>query len=177
MKKYHLSPGYFLSVATLEPRKNLQGLIKAYLKGKFSQNLILAGSEGWQNSEISKLVKTNNKIKLLSGFKHSLCFENITDVEGYVSEKIFDCFKAKCIPIYWGASNIENYIPKDCFIDFREFKEYKKLLDFINSIDEVKYNEYIKNIEKLLKDKKFLKPWFEDGFANFFLEDVLEIKT
>lgn len=116
-----------------------------------------------------------DKIKLLSNFKYCLCFENLTNVNGYITEKIFDCFKAKCVPIYWGASNVEKYIPKKCFIDFRDFGDYKKLLIFLTSINEARYNQYIKNIEKLLKDKKFIALWSEDGYSNFFLSDVLEI--
>ena len=121
--------------------------------------------------------EVDDKIELLSNFKYCLCFENLTDVNGYITEKIFDCLKAKCIPIYWGATDIEKYIPKNCFIDFRDFGSYKKLLDFLNLIDEDAYNNYIKNIEKLLLDKKFRDTWFEDGFANFFLKDILKIKN
>ncbi len=41
---------------------------------------------------------------------------------GYITEKIWDSFKARSIPIYWGASNIEEYIPINTFIDFRKFE-------------------------------------------------------
>lgn len=116
-----------------------------------------------------------DKIELLSNFKYCLCFENMTNVNGYITEKIFDCFKAKCVPIYWGASNIEKYIPKNCFIDFRDFKDYKDLLIYLDSIDEKKYNNYIDNIKKLLANKEFIDMWFEDRFTNFFLENVLAI--
>ena len=116
----------------------------------------------------------DNKIELLSNFKYSLCFENLTDATGYVTEKIFDCLKAKCVPIYWGATDIEKYIPKNCFIDFRDFRSYDKLLKYLNSIDEKIYNNYIVNIQNLLKDKKFIDTWFEDQFAKFFLEDILD---
>lgn len=117
-----------------------------------------------------------NKIELVSNFKYCLCFENLTDVNGYVTEKIFDCLKSKCVPIYFGASDIEKYIPKNCFIDFRRFRDYGELLKFLDSIDEKEYNKYIENIEKLLSDKKFINTWFENQFAKFFLKDILEIK-
>lgn len=121
--------------------------------------------------------EVDNKIELLSNFKYCICFENLAEVKGYVTEKIFDCLKARCVPVYWGASDIAKYIPKNCFIDFRNFDGYEKLLNFLVSIDERQYNTYIKNIEKLLSDKKFIDMWFEDGFAKFFLKDVLEIKN
>lgn len=121
--------------------------------------------------------EVDDKIELLSNFKFSMCFENLTGANGWITEKIFDCLKARCVPIYWGATDIEKYIPKSCFIDFRDFKDYGKLLDYLNSIDEIEYNKYIENIEKLLSDKKFRGTWFEDGFAKFFLRDILEIKN
>lgn len=121
--------------------------------------------------------EVDNKIELLSNFKYCLCFENLTEVDGYITEKIFDCLKAKCVPIYWGATDIKNYIPDECFIDFRRFMDYSKLLIYLQSIDENRYNKYIENIENLLSNKKFRNEWFEDQFARFFLEDVLELKN
>lgn len=121
--------------------------------------------------------EVDDKIRLLSTFKFSLCFENVTNVNGYVTEKIFDCLKAKCVPIYWGASDIEKYIPQNCFIDFRDFSDYDKLLNYLTLIDEKTYNTYIDNIQKLLSNKRFIDTWFEDGFAKFFLEDILEIQN
>lgn len=121
--------------------------------------------------------EVDNKIELLSNFKFCLCFENLTDINGYITEKIFDCLKAKCVPIYWGATDITDYIPKNCFIDYRNFGSYKELLDFLTSLDETAYNRYIRNIQKLLSDKKFITLWFEEGFAEFFYKDILKIQT
>ena len=119
--------------------------------------------------------KVDDKIELLSNFRYCLCFENLTDVPGFITEKIFDCFKAKCVPVYWGASDIEKHIPKNCFIDFRDFKSYRKLLNYLDLMPESKYNSYIKNIETLLSDKRFINTWFEKGYADLFLRDILEV--
>ena len=52
-KKYNLAEHYILSLSTLEPRKNLQLLIKAYLKldKKYDVSLVLAGRKGWKMSQ------------------------------------------------------------------------------------------------------------------------------
>lgn len=114
-----------------------------------------------------------DKIEVLSQFKYCIVFENLTNVNGFITEKIFDCFKARCVPIYWGANDIEKYVPTNCYIDFREFLNYEKLLAYLNSIDESTYNRFVQNIGKLLADKKFIADWFEEGFAKFFSENVL----
>lgn len=114
-----------------------------------------------------------DKIEVLSHFKYCICFENLTNVNGFITEKIVDCFKARCVPIYWGADDITRYIPKTCFIDFRNFRNYRKLLTYLQALNESTYRKYIENIENLLADKKFIADWFEEGFAKFFSENVL----
>lgn len=111
------------------------------------------------------------KLKLISKYKFNLCFENCI-VAGYISEKIIDCFKASTVPVYLGAPNVEKYIPKNCFIDFRDFSDYSSLLIFLKSIRESEYNNYIKNGQKLLKSKRFRSTWFEEGFLEKFLESI-----
>lgn len=114
---------------------------------------------------------SRDKYTLLSKFKFSLCFENCVS-EGYISEKIFDCFKARCVPVYLGAPNIEDYISNKCFIDYRKFKSYKELVEFLNSIDEETYNGYLGEIEKLLFSREFLDRWSSDAFAKVFCGSI-----
>ncbi len=54
--KYNLSPQekYFLAIATLEPRKNLNRLVQAFLRAKIPHyNLLIAGRVGWGDVKIS----------------------------------------------------------------------------------------------------------------------------
>lgn len=89
-------------------------------------------------SKIMKHFKgsVESKFTTYSNYDFALCFENL-EMKGYITEKIFDCFYAGVIPIYWGASDIENYIPKNCYIHFKDFKNYndlsKHLLNLSNS--------------------------------------------
>ena len=53
----------------------------------------------------------------------------------YVTEKIYDALAAGCIPIYWGAPNIESFVPtKDSIIDYRDFMDPDKLGDEIRRL-------------------------------------------
>jgi len=115
--------------------------------------------------------EARNKIKLLSGFKFSLCFENCV-ADGYITEKIFDCFYARCVPIYLGAPNISDYIDKRCFIDFRDFANYESMISFLDGITEKRYEEYIDSINKMLISKKFREKWLGDGFRKTIIEGI-----
>lgn len=94
------------------------------------------------------------KKEVLEKYKFAICYENARDIPGYITEKIFDCFFAGCVPIYWGANNITDYIPKECFIDKREFESYERLYDFINCIDDEHYATYLDSIESFLNKKQ-----------------------
>lgn len=55
-------------------------------------------------------------------------------MDGYITEKIIDCFYAGTIPLYLGAPDIDKYIPKDCYIDCRDFKSWTEMLEKITSM-------------------------------------------
>jgi glycosyltransferase involved in cell wall biosynthesis len=60
--KYGLMPGYLLFVGTLEPRKNLPGLLQAYRLLRdartIDEPLVLVGGKGWLYDEIFERVET-----------------------------------------------------------------------------------------------------------------------
>jgi len=114
-----------------------------------------------------------NKNKILEKYKFSICYENEKDVPGYVTEKIFDCFFAGCVPIYLGAPNIENHIPPNTFIDKRKFDHYEDLYSYISGISEIEYTKYIDAIENFIKSNKIYS-FSADFFANTIIKEVLK---
>lgn len=93
LEKYGLKPGYLLAVGTLEPRKNLENLVKAYLESKISEPLILVGKSGWKNEGLMDLInKHQDRIKqlgfvpdeeLANLYKHALIFVYPSFYEGF----------------------------------------------------------------------------------------------
>ncbi|MEK7358662.1 MAG: glycosyltransferase family 10, partial [Bdellovibrionota bacterium] len=71
--------------------------------------------------------RVKSKVETLQSYKFAICFENAREIPGYVTEKIFDCLMAGCVPVYWGAPDILDRVPKACLIDFRDFKSYDDL--------------------------------------------------
>ncbi|MGB8657586.1 MAG: glycosyltransferase family 1 protein [Candidatus Zixiibacteriota bacterium] len=59
MKKYRIGGDFILYVGTLEPRKNLKGLIEAYARSRAKEDflLVLAGGTGWNYKHIFRLVE------------------------------------------------------------------------------------------------------------------------
>ncbi len=106
-----------------------------------------------------------DKLETLSKYKFNICYENNFDAKGYITEKIFDSMHARMVPIYWGASNIENYVDTDVFIDRRKFKNDKELANFITSITEKEYEKYLEAAERYMKSEKY-KEFLPETFCD-----------
>ncbi len=115
-------------------------------------------------------VERQNKYKVLSQYKFAISYDSYHNQNGYISEKIFDLFIAKTIPIYWGASNISKYIPKECYIDKRDFKNYYHLVKYLKNMSEEEYNNRILAIENYLNSKMYLKNFSSEASANVILK-------
>lgn len=116
--------------------------------------------------------KVDNKIKTIWNYKFNVCFENMKNTSWYITEKIRDSFKAKTVPIYWWASNITEYIPEDCFIDYRKYVwKNNELFSFLETMNEEAYDNYIKNIEIFLQTDH-AKKWFDAQWAKKFIKDI-----
>lgn len=97
---------------------------------------------------------SNDLLNLFQSYKFILCFENSLS-EGYITEKIFNVFFSRTIPIYFGPKDKDNYFNKNCYIDVCDNNIEKKLINLNNNEEE--YNNVI-NTNKIsntdLYDKK-----------------------
>jgi len=98
----------------------------------------------------------NSKFDVLSHYIFCFCYENIGEIDGYITEKIIDCFNSGTIPIYLGARNIKDFIPANTFIDVREFTSFNEMMIFVDGLDENSINNYLDNIFAFMSSNKSL---------------------
>lgn len=113
-----------------------------------------------------------SKNATLAMYDFAICYENLKDEDGYVTEKIFDCFFAGTIPIYWGASNIVEHVPANCFIDRRLFTSYEALFSFMINMSDLEKENYRINIKKFLNSTKS-NQFRVETFAKTICHEVL----
>jgi hypothetical protein len=120
--------------------------------------------------------EVNFKAEILSNAKFSYCYENVSDMPYYITEKIFDSFLSGCVPIYWGANNVLDYIPADCFIDRRNFNDTAGVHKYLLSITPEQHAQFQQNIAKFLESEKghlFSAENFATTIANTISADVI----
>lgn len=76
-----------------------------------------------------------DKLEIYRQHKFAFCYENIDGLDNYVTEKIFDALRAGCIPIYKGARNVADIVPKECFIDARNYSDLQSLYRFLDNLN------------------------------------------
>ncbi len=113
-----------------------------------------------------------SKRETLRKYKFSICYENARDLPGYITEKIFDCFFAGCVPVYRGASNVTDYIPRDTFIDRRNFKTYDELYKYLKNMSGIEYSNYLDAIKDFILGDK-IYPFSAKYFAERIVNEII----
>jgi len=116
------------------------------------------------------VIKTKSDV--LKNSRFSIVYENIGGQNNYITEKIFDAFRFGNVPVYWGAKNISNYIPNNCFIDRRQFKSHFDLYYFLKDMKEDEYIKYQRNA-KIFLNSKPAKIFSIDNFIKTIASQII----
>jgi hypothetical protein len=108
------------------------------------------------------------KWDVLASYDFVLCFEN-TEIKGWLTEKLFDALRVGTIPIYWGATDIEELVPPEAFIDMRQFSGYGELLVFLRSLGPDDKRRYRTAARDFLTGPSF-EPFSREAFASIFTD-------
>ena len=96
-----------------------------------------------------------DKTPIIKQYKYAIAYENCVGEDGYITEKIFDCFAAGCVPVYLGADNIDKHVPLRAFIDARRFDSNTTLVEHLANIGEVEHGERLQAAAEYLRSPKY----------------------
>lgn len=97
------------------------------------------------------------KLETIARYPFSIAFENARAPD-YVTEKVYDPLVAGSIPIYFGAPNVERFVPGDgCYVDAAAFPQPRRLAEKLRALlhDAGEYASYMQ-----WKERPF-RPEFE----------------
>lgn len=89
--------------------------------------------------------EVGDKFEVLFPYKYAMAIENFSH-QNYWSEKIVDCLLSYCLPFYWGAPNLEDFLPEESFVRI-DIHEPQRALQTI--MDAINGNEWEKRIEAI----------------------------
>ena len=98
-----------------------------------------------------------DKYSVLRQARFSYCFENSCDIPNYITEKMLDSLVAGCVPVYWGANNVQDHVPANCFIDRRHFADTAAVHRYLLAMNDASYLDYQQNIRAFLTSESARK--------------------
>jgi hypothetical protein len=113
-----------------------------------------------------------SKLDVLSRYKFSICIEN-QQLDGWVTEKMFDCMRAGCVPVYLGAPDVERWVPPECFVDMRSYDGFRELGSYLRSVSDRDLQTYRDAGREFLGSEQF-RPFTKAAFADLFASIVAE---
>jgi hypothetical protein len=115
---------------------------------------------------------SRSKAQTFSGYRFALCYENMA-LKGWITEKIFDCFFSGTVPIYLGATDIQENVWPECYIDRRRFGSHDDLREYITTMRDDEWNGYRHAAREYLASPDFRR-FNKDSFADLFVKIVQE---
>jgi hypothetical protein len=115
-----------------------------------------------------------SKAPTLGEYTFTMCFENQI-LNGWITEKIFDCLSAGTIPIYLGPPDVDDWIPAECYVDMRRFADYAELRDHLKSLGPGEIEAYREAGRAYLGSERFYpfsKQAFVDRCCDLIAEDT-----
>lgn len=133
---------------------------------RFSPDPVLsAARRAWKGA-------ADSKSETISRYDFAICFENAA-IKGWITEKIFDCFFAGTVPVYWGAPDIAEHVPARSFIDMRNYSTYEELRRFLKGLSAKEIAQYRETARDFIHSEAFGK-FRKDAFVDIFRAIVEE---
>jgi hypothetical protein len=123
-------------------------------RGRVTARLKALGMDVYGRYNIPLDVPNENryktKIKAMSNYIFAFSCENQLDL-GHITEKLFDSIAAGCIPVYLGPLDTFKFIPKECYIDYRDFWSEMDLIHHLRNMSGEEIKKYQRAIMKYQK--------------------------
>ncbi|KAF9289071.1 4-alpha-L-fucosyltransferase [Mortierella antarctica] len=114
--------------------------------------------KGLGNDEVDQGIWMLKKLKILSGYPFVFAAEN-SNCMGYVTEKIYNVLEVGAIPIYMGASDIADFVPKGNYVDVSKFKNFDEVVEYIKTVDRSQFYKWKEVVKK--DPSKFCRSCFK----------------
>jgi glycosyltransferase involved in cell wall biosynthesis len=155
--------GYLLCVATFEPRKNLEGLVRAYkaLRERGVKNkLVLAGNKGWKSENLFKLIRELGLEKWIET-KIDFCEKD--------KQKLYEGASVFIYPSFWegfGLPVIEAMRVGVPVVVSKTPALSQVGGDAVFKIDPYRPDEIAEAVERLLGDERLAQEQIEKGYKS-----------
>ncbi|KAF9908958.1 hypothetical protein EC991_009258 [Linnemannia zychae] len=153
------TPTHYIAfmVSNCEAKNSRKELMDKLVKDAGAHSYGKCGKNREVPVELQKEGWDTLKTKTLAPYPFGLAAENSNCV-GYITEKFYDVLASGAIPVYFGASDIADFVPEGSYINVHDFKNYDELIHFMKTVDRAPYYKWKEVVKK--DPSKFCKRCF-----------------
>jgi len=136
--------------------------------------------EGWEllaeTRNICLGIPTESTLSYLGNYRYYFAFENHTSDCGLISERIWDGLWGDTVPVYLGHKGIDQFVPRECFVDASQFNSPKEMLDWLFHSSKGTWSKYREAGREFIRSEAVNK-FLPETFAEEFLHRVIAIAS
>jgi len=147
---------------------------------RFEPGIFDLYGEGWEmfpeTSRICLGIPAASTLSYLGKYRYYFAFENHTSDCGLISERIWDALWGDSVPVYLGHKHLDQFVPRECFIDASQFETPKQMLDWLCRSSKATWSKYRDAGREFIRSKEIEK-FLPDAFAEQFLRQVIGVAS
>jgi hypothetical protein len=134
--------------------------------------------EGWEifpeTRRVCRGIPGESTLEYIGNYRYYFAFENHTSSSGLISERIWDALWGDAVPVYLGNSELDRFIPRECYIDAARFDTPKLLLKWLCQAPKETWQKYREAGREFISSEAVDK-FLPDAFANEFVGRVAAV--
>ena len=131
--------------------------------------------EGWdllpETRGVCLGIPTESTLSYVGKYRYYFAFENHTSDYSLISERVWDALWGDSVPVYLGHTRLDQFIPRECYVDARHFKEPKEMLDWLCRTSESGWAQYHQAGREFIHSSA-VKKFLPEAFAERFLRQI-----
>lgn len=132
--------------------------------------------EGWEllpeTRPLFQGVPAESILEYAGNYRYSFAFENHGGDSSLISERIWDALWGDTVPVYMGHKGIDEFVPRDCFVDARQFDSPKEMLGWLVRAPKETWSKYRVAGREFIRSEA-VEEFLPECFAENFLRQVI----
>jgi hypothetical protein len=117
--------------------------------------------------------RCENKISTISNYRFCFAIENYS-FPSYITEKIIEAIYSGCVPVYIGAPDISQTIPKDHFLHIKDYVSLSDLRKKMHTMSIAECEDIVYRAQQWLIHEPAGRAFSYEAFADRFIQGCIK---
>lgn len=134
--------------------------------------------EGWESvpevARVCKGIPADSTLEYVGRYRYYLALENHSDQDSLISERVWDALWGDAVPVYYGSRRLDEFVPRDCFVDASAFPGPRALLTWLRDVPDQVWQRH-RDAGRAFVRGSGVEAYLPDRFARQFLDVIRQV--